>query len=86
MKDKILKEKAVALIKIYLDMNVTAQQINILESNQDGTYLFFSVGKSSISYLYINAIDTTFCMYPNKIGVKGMELETIKNWGIINVK
>lgn len=76
MKDKILKEKAVALIKLYLDINVTAKDINIIESNEDGTYLFFSVGKSPVSYLYINAVYNTFCMYPNKLGVNGMELET----------
>jgi hypothetical protein len=76
-----LKKKAVELIKRYFDMTIKIKDVVLLEfdiNNGECTFLYFSVGKSPVSYLYRTGAFKCFCMYPNGDGSNGMELEWIE--------
>jgi hypothetical protein len=76
-----LKKKAVELIKRYFDMTIKSKDVVLFEAdinNGECTYLYFSVGKSPVTYLYRTGNYKGFFMYPNCDGMNGMQLEWIE--------
>ena len=59
-------------------MNVKVKDIVLLEAQGDGSYIFFAVGNSPVSYMYRTALYNSFCVYPNWQGIHGMEMTWIE--------